>query len=84
MNVSGIRPREEIYAYNSIRRNVLRNQQMFEAKKRSDANTVQRDVAKAISDMGKDFVLQQYQYFVGSSEATTDTRVFRTGENFAL
>ena len=84
MNVSGIRPREEIYAYNSIRVNVLRNQQIFEAKKRNDANTVQRDIAKAISDMGKDFVLQQYQYFVGSSENTSDTRVFRTGENFAL
>lgn len=84
MNLSGIRPREEIYAYNSIRLNVLRGQQILEAKKRCNPENIKLDVAKAVSDMSKDLVLQQYHYFVGGNTAVSSGPVFRTGENFAL
>ncbi len=47
--------------------------------RRGDFNTIGRDsdirsldVEKAISDMKKDSVLQQYQYFVGSSRNLVD------------
>ncbi len=37
---------------------------------------------KAISDMEKDQVLQQYQYFVGTQD--TGISALRSGENFSL
>ena len=45
---------------------------------------------KAVSDLGKDQVLQQYQYFVGSNDSVTKTasaaaqQNLRSGENFTL
>lgn len=84
MNISGVRPREEIYTYNSIRTNILRGQQIFEAKKRQSVESIKYDVTKAVSDMGKDIALQQYHYFVGANASSSDVPVFRTGENFAL
>jgi len=50
----------------------------------SDLRTL--DVEKAISDMQKDQVIHQYQFFIGENEATSDkaqsTRVLE--ENFSL
>ncbi len=81
MFVSGVRPSEEIYKYNSIKLKVLRRQ-MIEA----DKVEVQLDVKKVMSDVAKDFTLQQYQYFVGNhSSKNHDTKTsFCTGERFAL
>ncbi len=81
MFVSGVRPSEEIYKYNSIRLKVLRKQ-MIEA----DEVNVKVDIKKVMSDMAKDFTLQQYQYFVGSpSQTDDDSKVaLCTGERFAL
>ena len=62
MFVTEIRHSDAIYNYNSIRLNVLRKE-IVEA----DHATTNFDVKKAISDMAKDFSLQQYQYFVSSS-----------------
>lgn len=42
------------------------------------------DVEQAISDMKKDQVLQQYQFFVGESRAGENLDRLRTGENFLL
>ena len=39
--------------------------------KGKDSDLESLDVQKAVSDLGKDQVLQQYQYFVGSSDAVT-------------
>ena len=81
MFVSGVRPNEEIYKYNSIKLKLLRKQ-MVEA----DKAEVKLDVKKAMSDVAKDFTLQQYQYFVGSRSSNNhDTKTsFCTGERFAL
>ena len=78
MFVSGIRYNEAIYSYNSIKLNVLRRE-MIEA----DCAKETADVKKAISDMAKDFSLQQYQYFVRTGANQNET-VFRTGKQFAL
>lgn len=55
----------------------------------SDINSL--DVMKAISDLDKDQVLRQYQYFVGDKDTVliktqTDQqeRIFHSGENFFL
>ena len=49
------------------------------------------DVEKALSDLKKDQVLQQYQYFVGTQDTGVkktplDTGIspLRSGENFSL
>ena len=47
------------------------------------------DVEKALSDMDKDKVLQQYQYFVGTEmgklqQQNQEGMAFRSGENFIL
>ena len=58
--------------------------------KGKDSDLESLDVQKAISDLGKDQVLQQYQYFVGSSDAVTKKaneaaqQNMRSGENFSL
>lgn len=83
MYISGVHPHEEIYNYNSIKMNVLRKENV-----EVDLRDVSYDVKKAISDMAKDFALQQYQYFVGDgahtiSKGKSDIS-FRTGENFVL
>lgn len=138
MNVSGIRPYEGFYQYNSIKLNELRNQQIAAAQQNTDTPDLQDeeqrrrqqeaaafsanqtfdsydfaqqykpdetfelkgadselaslDVTKAISDLGKDQLLQQYQYFVGTDAtgmvtaaptANADT-LMRSGENFSL
>ena len=115
MNISGIRPSEGFYSYNSIRVNELRNSQIMSSKQAVDdtasqqsiaddtadyeaararqsftsldyANTYDSnasyelkgadsdistlDVTKAVSDLDKDKVLQQYQRFVGSADVT--------------
>lgn len=107
MNISGIRPSEGFYSYNSIRVNELRNSQIMSSKQAVDdtasqqsiaddaadyeaararqsftsldyANTYDSnasyelkgadsdistlDVTKAVSDLDKDKVLQQYQH----------------------
>ena len=58
--------------------------------KGTDSDLESLDVQKAVSDLGKDQVLQQYQYFVGSSDAVTKKtneatqQNMRSGENFSL
>lgn len=55
-----------------------------------DSDIENLDVQKAVSDLGKDQVLQQYQYFVGSNDSVTKTasaaaqQNLRSGENFTL
>lgn len=131
MNISGIRPSEGFYSYNSIRLNELRNSQIMSSKQAVDdtasqqapadyeaararqsftsldyANTYDSnasyelkgadsdistlDVAKAVSDLDKDKVLQQYQRFVGSADVTVmqqaalNEQINRETENFIL
>ena len=123
MNISGIRPSEGFYSYNSIRLNELRNSQIMSSKQAVDdtasqqapaddtadyeaANTYDSnasyelkgadsdistlDVAKAVSDLDKDKVLQQYQRFVGSADgmvmqqAALNEQINRETENFIL
>ena len=132
MNISGIRPSEGFYSYNSIRVNELRNSQIMSSKQAVDdtasqqsiaddtaddearqsftsldyANTYDSnasyelkgadsdistlDVAKAVSDLDKDKVLQQYQRFVGSADVTVmqqaalNEQINRETENFIL
>lgn len=63
---------------------------MYELKG-ADSDITSLDVKKAISDLDKDKVLEQYQYFVGNKEGGI-TQVFddgskknlRSGENFTL
>lgn len=57
--------------------------------KGEDSDISKLDVAKAVSDLEKDQILQQYQYFVGdASYAATKQNaaetVLRSGENFIL
>ena len=57
--------------------------------KGEDADINKLDVAKAVSDLDKDQILQQYQYFVGEgSHATAKENAaetsLRSGENFIL
>ena len=54
-------------------------------------NELKKDMQKAISDMEKDQVLQQYQYFVGTQDTgvkktplDTGISALRSGENFSL
>ncbi len=55
-----------------------------------DSDIDKLDVEKAVSDLEKDKILEQYQYFVGDTPAVTvkpvETRdnSLRTGENFVL
>ena len=136
MNVSGIRPYEGFYQYNSIKLNELRNQQIAASAKAAEQakgveDTAQKkeeqvvstpvnqtfdsydfaqqyrpdetyelkgidsdieslDAKKAVSDLEKDQVLQQYQYFVGDkvqvkAKENAQTNVAaRLGENFFL
>lgn len=136
MNVSGIRPYEGFYQYNSIKLNELRNQQIAAAQqetraqeidpeqakrqeqeiaaftarqtfdsydfaqqykpdgtfdlKGADSDIASLDISKAVSDLDKDQLLQQYQYFVGTEVSVSvkakDSQdvVLRSGENFSL
>lgn len=57
--------------------------------KGEDADITKLDVAKAISDLDKDQILQQYQYFVGdasyaSAKENAAEVALRSGENFIL
>ncbi len=49
-----------------------------------DSDIANLDVAKALSDMKKDQVLQQYQFFVGESKAGEALTENRKDENFYL
>ena len=130
MNISGIRPYEGFYEYNSITETELRSEQpespgkdlqkeslpetvtvrpeqsytsydyaqtyvageSYELKGAdSDINSL--DIMKAVSDLDKDQVLRQYQYFVGGLDSpVTKTMldspdkdvISHTGENFSL
>lgn len=133
MNISGIRPTESFYSYNSIKLSELRNQQIAAAKEASvvsvpkeademsvaenipvqnytsydyaqrynpddifelkgiNSDITNLDVQKAVSDLDKDQVLQQYQFFVGTAPTPISTvsepapeKVLRSGENFYL
>lgn len=111
MNISGIRPSEGFYSYNSIRLNELRNSQIMRSKQAVDDTASQQafaddtadyeaararqsftslDVTKAVSDLDKDKVLQQYQHFVGSADGTAmqqaalNEQINRETENFIL
>lgn len=44
-----------------------------------DSDIEQLDIQKAISDMQKDSILQQYQYFVGSSQNLMTENIFDDG-----
>lgn len=52
--------------------------------KGEDSNIEDLDVEKALSNLEKDQVLQQYQFFVGTEAAmnTQPDAMFRPGENF--
>lgn len=59
--------------------------------KGTESDLLSLDVEKAISDMKKDQVLQQYQFFVGESlgqgrvtSTGENTNMFRTDENFDI
>lgn len=52
--------------------------------KGSDSDIKQLDVERAISDMKKDQVLQQYQFFVGEKRAGEGLAELRESENFSL
>ena len=58
--------------------------------KGTDSDIRSLDVEQALSDMQKDQVLQQYQFFVGESQgsvraaAETGAASVRTMENFSL
>lgn len=136
MNISGIRPSEGFYSYNSIKINELRAQQITASKQEaaptlqsadnetadisaqlddarskqtfssadyaaeynpsetyelkgvdSDINSL--DIQKAVSDMDKDKMLQQYQMFVGSASEIVSAQsegsiISRPTENFTL
>ena len=133
MNISGIRPTESFYSYNSIKLSELRNQQIAAAKEASvvsvpkeademsvaenipvqnytsydyaqrynpddifelkgiNSDITNLDVQKAVSDLDKEQVLQQYQFLVGTAPTPISTvsepapeKVLRSGENFYL
>ena len=54
--------------------------------KGADSDITSLDMAKAISDLKKDQVLEQYQFFVGGSIALANEslRAYRANENFYL
>lgn len=49
-----------------------------------DSDIVRLDIEKALSDMKKDQVLQQYQFFVGEKKAGGGLTEYRENENFFL
>ena len=89
MNISGIRPSEGFYSYNSIRVNELRNSQIMSSKQAVDDTASQQSIADD-TDLDKDKVLQQYQRFVGSADVTVmqqaalNEQINRETENFIL
>ena len=101
MNISGIRPSLGFYSYNSIKIDELRNQQLavtaqgyqpdetYELKG-AESDISKLDVEKTMSDLEKDKVLEQYQYFVGDQahaiaiDMNTENKIPRSGENFVL
>ncbi len=57
--------------------------------KGADSDISSLDIEKAVSDLDKDQILKQYQYFVepnagASAEARAQQAVLRSGENFTL
>lgn len=52
--------------------------------KGAESDVANLDVEKAISDMKKDQVLQQYQFFVGEHLAGEELADLRANENFSL
>ncbi len=58
--------------------------------KGADSDITKLDVEKILSDLEKDKVLEQYQYFVGdqahviAADMNTDNKIPRSGENFVL
>lgn len=128
MNISGIRPSEGFYSYNSIKINELRNSQIMQAKQSQETETPQNDIGdatagyaeararqsftfldfaqtydpdaryelkgadsdinsldveKAVSDLDKDKILEQYQHFVTSQPIQAE-QINRERENFTL
>lgn len=49
-----------------------------------DSDIVSLDVEKALSDMKKDQILQQYQFFVGESQSGYGLLEMRNNQNFSL
>lgn len=49
-----------------------------------DSDITNLDVEKAISDMKKDQVLQQYQFFIGEKKVGDSLNQTRINENFSL
>lgn len=127
MNISGIRPTEGFYSYNSIKVNELRSQQILAnhkteshkqeesvadeqvrnqqtftsldyakkyqpdevfSLKGAESDIHKLDIEKAKSDLDKDHILQQYQYFVGTNKENENKQPkaikTRMGENFML
>ena len=58
--------------------------------KGEDSDVSRLDVEKTLSDLEKDKVLEQYQYFVGdraqktATDLNTENKMLRSGENFIL
>lgn len=63
--------------------NTYKANEVYEMKG-SDSDIRTLDVEKAVSDMRKDSVLQQYQFFVGKDGITADIPSVRGAEDFAL
>lgn len=49
-----------------------------------DSDITNLDVEKAVSDMKKDQVLQQYQFFIGEKKVGDSLNQTRANENFSL
>lgn len=122
MNISGVRPTEEFYKYNTVRINELRSKQILASQnqneqedikvvmeeslpvdtkeglssnvamseyeqnqytgdrdtfKGEDSDIDSLDMQKAVSDLKKDEVLQEYQYFISSSKIESQDKIDR-------
>lgn len=128
MNISGIRPQEGFYTYNTNRINEQKTLQIQDLKRLeqepqqeqqdvtadqsrpeqsfsaydyaqgydaeasydmvgADSNIHDLDVEKAISDMQKDQLLQQYQFFIGTRQEAAGVQnppALRPSEDFKL
>ena len=100
MNISGIRIQAGFYDYNTIKNTQIQEKsvpnvidtagedtrvaEVTESERDNKPDITSLDVEKAISDMKKDQVLQQYQFFVGERMSQTGLLYIRPNENFSL
>ena len=91
MNISGIRTSVGFYDYNNIKKqevNLDVEQVVVETQEKEQwkevVDNANLDVEKALSDMSKDKVLQQYHFFVGERKAGDTLGEQCASENFYL